>query len=184
MQDFTDKTGKKWTLDINGYTLIKVKKDVGVDLTELEAPSPAPDGPPLAARLSYDIELQVAVIYAILEADIKAAELTEEQFARNLGPEGLRDGKAALARELSDFFQKLGRPDQSQILETHATFSTKATALSSSLLARIDLDGLLNSEIEKVEQELTQKFPGLFVPSGTGSTSSGASSVSTPGSSP
>src|ERR1700726_4348740 len=105
MQTFTDNKNRKWTLDVTGNCLKRVLKLVGVDLTELEKGEP-----PLALRLETDVILQVDVLYALLQPDATAVGLSDELFGQGLGPEGLRDGKEALAKELADFFLRLGRP--------------------------------------------------------------------------
>jgi len=176
MQRFTDTSGASWALEATVTSLRRVLKLTGTDLTELDA-----GDPPLCVRLETNVMLLVDVLYALLEPDATAAGLSDVQFGEQLGPEGLKAGKEALSRELTDFFRRLGRQDQLKVLEAQATFLSAASARKLSRLEKIDPDALLNALEEQANAKIDQEFPGLSAKLfGSKSTTAPPCSASTP----
>lgn len=180
MQSFQDGKNRRWTLDLNGHSLRRVFKLTGVNLSEME------DGtPPLVIRLQTNVVLQVDVICALLLPDIEAAGLSDEEFGKGLSPETVKVGVTALQLELLDFFRRLGRPDQVEILKSQAEFGAKLTTRKLQRLERLDVDALLNKTMPlPPEQNPPESPPAGDAPSGNDTTntppSSGATPINTP----
>lgn len=171
MKKFKDCAGRDWTLDVNCASLKRVRKMLDVDLTQLDQ-----GNPPLCLQLERDPVLVCDVLYVLLEPDVKAANLTDEDFGKGLGKEGLKEGRKALAEELTDFFQQLGLKEQVTLLQTQSTFMDKVRSRSVSRLEKLDLDALINTAEQQAQARLTAQNR----PSGNESTSLPDSSASTP----
>jgi hypothetical protein len=113
MQQFQDGAGKLWTLHITVDAIKRVKLLIpDVDLARIDEGSP-----PLVVRLSVDIILRCDVIYAIVKPQADEAGISDEQFGRAMGGDGLAAATTAFWQELHDFFQNL-RADLSQTITT------------------------------------------------------------------
>jgi len=164
MHQFIDSKKRRWSIEASGYALKRVLKLAGVNLTELDE-----GRPPLVQRLSTDMVLQVDVLYAILQPDIEAAELSDEQWGKELGPQGHLDGVEALRNELIDFFQKMGRTDLVAVLKAQMEFGQKLITRKSLLLSGIDSDALIEKTMPLPKPKpLTEE--AILDPSGTNST--------------
>lgn len=151
MQTFKDAKGRTWTLAVNVAAVKRVKSLCGVDLTEIDQGSP-----PLAIRLSTDVILLCDVLYSLvkLDADAISPPVTDEDFGGALGGDALRNASDALGEELTDFFQKWGRPEFAAVLRSQKTLFQKATARSFSKLDDLSLDALLtHSENERLAND-------------------------------
>jgi hypothetical protein len=165
MKSFKDNLDRNWTLNLNVQALKRVRSLAKVDLLALDEGSP-----PLAVRLATDVILLCDVLFALVKPDADEAGLTDEDFARGLGGDGLAMATGALGEELKDFFQRLGRKDLARVVATQEALVQKIVAKNDSAVSEIDLDQLI--------EDSKGKEPG------SSSTGLPASSGSTPAPSP
>ena len=139
MKTFKDNCDRVWTLSINVQALKRVKSLLpGIDLLALEE-----GDPPLCVRLSTDVILLCDVLFVLLKPDADVLNVTDEEFARGLGGDGLALATAALGAELQDFFLKLGRKDLARVIATQETLVQKIWAQTDQAVADLDLDSLI-----------------------------------------
>lgn len=184
MYPFTDEANRRWTLVIDVNAVKRVRKLLDVDLSAPDSGTPA-----LAVRIDTDVVLLCDVLYALLIDDALKLEppVTDVDFGRTIGAEGLKEGRQALTSELVGFFRKLGRHDLAKVMETQAIVSTKVITRNLSRLERIDVDELINKSERQMSTRNEMLPPAESAsrsPSGTASSNSPESSASIPGHSP
>ena len=144
MQQFIDDKNRTWEIVANVGTLRRVRStlaDRSVDLLKLDEGKP-----PLVARLSVDFELLVDVIYELLSGAPQPQELAVEDFVSGLGGDGLANAAKAFWQELSDFFQKLGRTDTVEVVQTQLRLLQAVVEDHRSKIAAIDIVSLMELE--------------------------------------
>jgi len=97
MRNFTDSTGRSWTIAINVNAIKRVRALVQVDLLE------AADGR-LIEKLVSDPVLLCDVIYALCKEQADAAGIDDEAFGRAMAGDAIDAAVTALLEELVDFF--------------------------------------------------------------------------------
>ncbi len=107
MPKFTDNTGHTWSFEIDFPTLQRVYKYLHIDLVALSESE-------ILNRIASPIFL-INLTYVICKPEADEMGLTDEQFGRRcvMPLEPLVD---AILGGIADFFQKLGKTRQSQVL--------------------------------------------------------------------
>lgn len=119
MRSFNDSRGRSWQVDVNIGSVGRVKRMTGVDLMQQLDPASteADPRPPLMARLLDDLPLLGDVLYALVQPQAAALNVSEEQFLELLHGPAIQDAHSKLFAELVDFFQSLNRPELVTVLQ-------------------------------------------------------------------
>lgn len=103
MPKFVDTLGSTWDVEINGGTVRRAQRSLGVDIGK-----PNTGESPWLVRFEQDIAFKVDLLYVICQPEIRERGWTDEEFAGLLGGEVLRDASVAVYQALTDFFLNLG----------------------------------------------------------------------------
>lgn len=115
MQTFTDKTGKRWSIELDFDAILRVQAEAGVDLLD-------PTGgktdkyPSLMHALTYDLRQLYFVLRSLLKPQWGQAE--EADFARAIGGQTIAAAKTAFLEEWLDFFRQAAETDKAAALES------------------------------------------------------------------
>lgn len=104
MESFTDTTGRAWPLPINGFTIDRVREELGVDLYAYGMQ--ADDEDPrhvLQFRVRADPVFLVRLLYSICRRQAEAAGIDFEQFAEAMVGDHLWNSIRALEAALVGF---------------------------------------------------------------------------------
>lgn len=173
MKQFTDRTGRRWTLDINVEAVKRVRKLLAVDLLKV-----LDDKCELLRQLGTDLALLVDVLYALVQPEAAAAGVTDEEFGRAFSGDVIMAARDAFFAELTDFFpDPRARTLLAEILAKGERLRELVMDGTAGILAGVDpqtaADGLL------AQMRATLPFRGAKGPK-TSSGSAPASSRSTP----
>lgn len=105
MHKFTDTAGDSWVVEINGGTVRRAERYLGIDLGK-----PRAGDRPWLSRFddAEEIAFKVDLIYVICMPQIRERGWTDEEFAELLAGECLREASVAVYGALTDFFLQLG----------------------------------------------------------------------------
>ena len=105
MHTFTDSLGEVWDVEINGGTIRRAEKYLGIDLGK-----PRVGDDPWLPRFenAENITFKVDLIYVICMPEIRRRGWSDEDFAGLLDKDALRDASVAIYGALTDFFLTLG----------------------------------------------------------------------------
>ena len=101
--------------------------------------------PPFMARLATDVLLAADVIYAIVKPAADIRGIDEEAFSDLMTGQTLSAATAALWGGLKEFFEKMGRADVCQMIETQEKFMTAIVDSKADFLATVDLAAVLDA---------------------------------------
>ena len=164
MKTFTDVAGRIWSIDITVDAIRRVQGLCNINLADLTASGSGDQ--PLLTRLETDIVLLCDVIFSLVQPQAERQGVTDVDFGRSLGGEGIAQAHDAFWEELRDFFQKLRRHDQARAIDKQIDLVKATVAAVDQRINDIDPRKL-------VDEALTS------MPLGSAS-SSRASSVSIP----
>lgn len=144
---FADRAGRTWDLTLNITAVKRVKALTGVNLFDAL-------GGKLMAELADDLVRLVDVVYAIVEPQCKALNITDEAFGESLGGESLDCAIQAFLGALSDFF---ARPDQRKVIrELAAKIDATMAAAERTALDRLDQvnpEEIVRGLVEQADRE-------------------------------
>lgn len=134
MHIFKDSAGRSWTLEINVWTIKRIKAATGVNL-----PSLTGDGfKPLADLVADPIGL-CDVLYAAVQDQATRDKINEEQFLRAMAGDCLGAAGEVFVEELIDFFQdSRAREALRKVLATARTMRERMLDHLEQKLATID----------------------------------------------
>ncbi len=101
MNEFTDKLGREWRLDITVGSAADVEAVSGVDLLRC-----VQDGEALTSLLYTDPRRLVKVLGAILSEDMAAGNVSPDSFARGFDGATMERASEALLGAICDFFPR------------------------------------------------------------------------------
>lgn len=159
MRVFKDEQSREWELAITVGTIRRVKAALkdrlpgrDVDLLKIDEGQP-----PLVALLSIDVELIVDVIWVLVKDRRDGQDISDEQFVLAMGGDAMVAATAAFWGDLRDFFQKLGRKDLAQVIQTQIDLLAGTVDKQTAEYAGINLKALIDQtwEEEKVKRLAT-----------------------------
>lgn len=167
MHIFKDINGKTWTLEVNVFTIKKVRAHCQVNLLDVLDINQDEQG--LMAKIAEDPVLLAEILYAICVPDQEKTAEKEAAFMAALAGDAVEQATMALLEEIADFFPKAKGALLRKVLEVARAQETKAAA---------NLEEILKSpELETgLEEAMSNSLRS--------STTSPASSVSAPTASP
>lgn len=150
MKTFKDSAGDEWEISINVGSIKRVRDLLKVDLTAVETHH---NGIPLVAALSgLDVLFLVDVICALCRPQLKARDMSDEEFAERLEGDVIASAQLLFLEEWHAFFQSLNRTEATRMIragmklvETAVAKVTrkvdKAMETATELLNADELDG-------------------------------------------
>lgn len=104
MQTYTDGAGQSWQIELNGWTLKRVRDNAGVLLTSI-----FDDDMKLFAELHTDPVLLADVVWPLIEEQATAREVTLRQFAESFAGDTVGRARDAVVEATIDFFDDPAR---------------------------------------------------------------------------
>lgn len=99
MQSYTDDQGQEWSVEINGWTLKRVRDNAGVLLTSL-----LEENGKLYADLHADSILLADVVWPVIEEQANERSITVKQFALSFKGDVVARARDAVVEATIDFF--------------------------------------------------------------------------------
>ena len=100
MQQFKDKTGQTWAVDITVGSLKTIREATGIKLGDLYAKDTG-----LGDLIYAEPEKLGALLWVLVEEQADAMKLTEEQFVKRLNGESLNAAISAILAACANFFR-------------------------------------------------------------------------------
>jgi hypothetical protein len=100
LKQFTDRTGRSWTIEANVSSLRRVQAATGIDLTRLADPQ---DG--TLGRLTGDLFALFDCLCALVQPQLTERNVSTEQFGEALDEASAERAVVALLEAVIDFFQ-------------------------------------------------------------------------------
>lgn len=135
MKCFTDAAGRTWTLSLNLGTAMTVRDKLGIDLLQ-----PEQGEPPLLTRIGTDEILLGQVVFALLEKQFEAQNVTETDVYASFDGETIIAAQTAFYEELINFFQSRQRPDRAKAVQKQMNLIAAATKAAETTIDSIDID--------------------------------------------
>lgn len=135
MKTFTDKTGKKWTIDITIGTIKRIKGACNIDLLQLDA-----GDPPLISRL-LDDELLLGEVIAACISDQFGEQETADTVLAAFDGRTVHVAADAFFGDLQDFFRARGRLDRATAIEKIRELMTEVTRSVTEQLSSAQIPG-------------------------------------------
>ena len=170
---FFDKENRTWDLRISVSTIRRVRVACKVNLYD------ALEGE-LMIQLGQDPVLFADVLWAIVEPQAIAANVTDDQFGDALLGEAIDLASKAFIEGLTGFF---GRPGQRALLKGMAEKTERAMAaaeqISHQRLSDLDVEKMVQEEVDRIELS-RQSGSSTKPPASAGSTPTPSPSESSP----
>lgn len=155
MQEFRDKTGQAWKIDLPIGEVTRIRKaDARFNLWE-------PTKEDLAQKLFDDLPLFWELLWQVVEPQAVVRNITAEQFGESVAAECLIDAQKKFFDEWRDFFHRLQRPDLATVLEKLAKYQAKAMELVKAKLGNGAMTGLDERVEAKMQATLNERFGKL-----------------------
>jgi hypothetical protein len=143
MKQFTDNSGRTWTVPVNVDGIKRVRSLLGVNLLDV-----LDDGCKLLADLHDDPVLLVDVLYCLCKPEAEAKQVTDEEFGRAMSGDALLHASKALLEGLSDFFPNARqRAAMKRLLQTTETVVERLLDHAETTIAGLDPDSLAQTAI-------------------------------------
>jgi hypothetical protein len=165
MRTFSDRTGRVWTVDVNTWSIERVKGLTKVNLLDLA------DGQTIARLMTSPI-LLVNVIWCLIKPEADALGISDEDFGRAMAGDAIDQATTALLEDLADFF-----PNPRQREGIHLVMS-RYRATQDQLVEMVIEE--LPQKLADSEQEARTRARALLSTISKSSTASPAMSASTP----
>ena len=154
---FKDTEGRLWCLDLTIGSIKRVKSITDVDLLNIS------DGSTLV-ELSRDPFKLVDLIWAIIQPQAVAMNVTDEQFGSAMGGMALRDASEAFLAGITSFFQQWSPSLGATLSKLHSKINEmdlRATELTRAKIADPRVDAALEATFAKVEREMETALSNL-----------------------
>lgn len=102
MKTFKDNKDREWDIEVNMFTVKKVKDLLGVNIVDL-------DDNKTMSRIKDDMIFVIDVIYVLCKKQVKERKMNEESFAEGLFGDPLAKAVAAFIEAWTDFFPSTTR---------------------------------------------------------------------------
>jgi len=166
-----DTKGRSWSIDINTWTVKRVRDAKDINLLELLAA-----GSTLNEKLQDPVTL-VDVLFVLCERQAKELGVEDEEFGRSLDADAIEAGMLEILEGVANFSPGPLRPAMATVAQKTRRFQQKARQRVAEELDA--LEKTLDAEIERLlTAALPVKKPTLF--SIEPSSSSDSSETSTP----
>lgn len=141
-----------WTLDLNIGHARKLKTELDWDIWDSKAIDKLYD--------PQEVELQVDIVWTIIERQVAARNITPEEFAERLGGSADIEAHEALLEAVANFFTGRGAAELARTIQrrseimakAHAKGVTKIDESADGIAARVD--ALMDSEFSKAQKQM------------------------------
>lgn len=154
---FKDTEGRAWSLDLTIGSIKRVKSITDIDLLNIQ------DGSTLV-ELSRDPFKLVDMLWAIIQPQAVALNVTDEQFGSSMGGMALRDASEAFLASITSFFQQWSPSLGATLSKLHSKISEmdlRAAELTKAKMADPRVDAALEKSFAKVEAEMETALNSL-----------------------
>ena len=121
MQNFTDDTGRQWTVRVTVETVRRIREQAGVNVIDVFS-----DVDLLQKLMFTDHVLVADCLYAAIRPDADKINITKLQFAESLSGDSLESASAAFLDALANFFPKAQRDALTRVLKKSRAAVTEA----------------------------------------------------------
>jgi hypothetical protein len=140
MKTFTDTQGRVWTIAVTVDAIKRVRALTGTDLLAVA-------GGDLLERLSTDPVLLADVLYAVVQPEADAKQVTDADFGRALAGDVIGTATAALLGDIVDFFPAPKRALLAKALGKLTEVQTLALAAASARVDALDAGNLIDQAL-------------------------------------
>lgn len=140
MQTFTDRTGRRWTLELTTNAAKRVRNLCSVNLLDVL------DRPDTLRSLADDPILFVDVLYALCRPEADAAGITDEQFGEAFDGQAIENATEAFMGALVNFFQGARKATLQKIVDR----AQKTQTHQETALMRAVNEGKIDEALDKV----------------------------------
>lgn len=138
MHIFKDTNGRVWNIEVNVFTIKKVRAHCNINLLDVVDLNQGSDG--LLAKIAEDPVLLADILYAVCVPDDEKSNEKESEFLTSLSGESVEQASMALLEEIADFFPKAKGALLRKVLETARAQEKKATATLEEILQSQELE--------------------------------------------
>lgn len=156
---FTDTEGRRWSFEVNVFTVQRVQRETGVNLlgvTDLAGDT--------IQKLAGDVVVLFDVITSLLQDQLRERDVSIEDFGRALDERAANEATKALVTAVLDFFQ----PEKAGTLKTAFekvwTATERTTIEATNRMAEVVEGPAFDAAVEEAMQT-------MFVGPGGGSSS-------------
>lgn len=150
MQIFTDTNRVDWSIELTVGSIKRVKQLTGVDLLDIQ-------GGQLLTRLADDPVVMADVLYAVVQPQASARNISDEQFGASLDGTVIGAAIEKFTEELICFFLHY-RPAIGQVLKTLwaklARCAEQMETLAIQKMESAEIDKVVARELEKAGAEV------------------------------
>ena len=150
MKSFNDAAGRTWTLSLNLGTAMAVRDKLGIDLLQ-----PEQGDPPLLTRIGTDEILLGQVVFALLEKQFQAQNITEADVYAAFDGQTIMAAQTAFYEELINFFQSRARPDRAKAVQKQMNLITAATKAAETTIDGLDINKAIDGAMSGVLPDLS-----------------------------
>lgn len=147
MHQFTDRSGRRWLIQIDVSTIKRVRSLTGVNLLDIVSGE-------LIERLTNDPILLADVLYAVVQPQALTQGISDEAFGQGLAGNSIAEATAALLEGLVDFFPEPKGRLIGKAATKYQQVQTKALAM---IEARIDSPALEQQILSELESQLQSR---------------------------
>jgi hypothetical protein len=159
VRQFSDKTGRLWTIELTIGNVVRVRKrEPRFDLLD---PVKDLDGSPLQVVLTTDPAEFYELLWLLCEPQLEAVGIDPMAFGQLLTAEHIVKAQAAFVEEWTDFFRSLHRDDAAMAVETQMKLVTAATRMLTNRVAKIDKTKVMTTIEGRLESEFSKQFGRL-----------------------
>lgn len=143
-QSFKDTDGRTWSIVLTLGAVERLKhSELGLDLLRMDVPiavaGKAEKLPP-ALLLEIDLPIVANVVWLLIEPEANRLGVSQQAFLESVDGDVFFAAKEALGRALTDFSQKLRRPEQVEMLSKSREAVDKMLAKAAKQTANLDIE--------------------------------------------
>jgi hypothetical protein len=124
MRTIKDKTDREWTIQITGGVCKGILDRLDIDLGD-----PSSGKPPLLSRVTTGVASFLELLYAACYDQASRHDVSLDAFCDLFGPEAIAEAQRVFREALVDFFRRLGREHQAELVELQASVPEKLTRI-------------------------------------------------------
>lgn len=155
MQEFRDKTGRKWQIDLNFGAVLRIKSASGGKFNLLD------DGKGnLGQTLWADLGELYEVLWYLVEpqASKRSPPVTADEFGEALAAECIIEARQKFFTEYIEFFQSLQRPETAMVLEKMLELNRRTGKLTLAKMTEAMSEEQLAKAMAKIEKAANLAF--------------------------
>ena len=153
MHSFKDAKGNNWTIDLNVGTIIRVQKEIGLNLRELVDGDDKNPLEPAYEFISDPMAFGPALL-CLLEAKLKDKGVTPETFLENLDGASAAEAGIAFLRAYVDFFHSAKREAFHKQIDKALALTVKMSEMAARKLGEANFDEVVSKAEKAIDERL------------------------------